>query len=58
MDNVLELRLERAVKLLIETDYPVEIIAGMVGYANISGFYKQFCRNYGMTPNEYRKKFL
>ncbi len=58
VDNVLELRLERASKLLIETDYPVEIIAGMVGYANMSGFYKQFCRNYGMTLNEYRKKFL
>lgn len=50
-------RIETAAKLLSETEYPIDRIACEIGYANASGFYKQFTAFYGMTPAEYRKAF-
>lgn len=50
-----EKRLKKAVEMLIDTDMSVENIALEVGYKNPSGFYKQFCMTYGITPKEYRK---
>ena len=57
LELVLELKVARAAKLLLETDDPVSHIARQLGYANPSGFYKQFFRTYGMTPTEYRRRF-
>lgn len=53
---VKQFRLERAVRYLEETDLSVEEIAGMLGYQNASGLYKQFGNWYGTTPGEIRKK--
>ncbi len=50
-------RLKTAAALLLETRLTVEDVALQVGYANASGFYKQFCGFYGMTPSDYRKMF-
>lgn len=50
-------RIETAKKMLETTNLSVENIALEVGYLNPSGFYKQFCALYGMTPKEYRQMF-
>lgn len=55
--TVLELKLARGARLLLETEKPVAAIAEELGYANPSGFYKQFCRAYRMTPGAYRERF-
>ncbi len=47
-----------AAQLLSQTDDTIESVALAAGYATVSGFYKQFCRLYGMAPGEYRKTFL
>lgn len=57
LELAVSLKMERAGKLLAETDMPVEEIADCLGYANASGLYKQFCAKYGMTPGAYRKMF-
>lgn len=48
-------RLEKAAKLLEETDLTVEEIAVDLGYRNTSGLYKQFGSVYGRNPGAYRK---
>ena len=53
---LLELRLERAAKLLRETDEPVTNIADMVGFSQVSYFGKCFKTKTGHSPNEYREK--
>ena len=50
-------RLKFAAGLLSDGDLSVENVAAEAGYAGLSGFYKQFCAAYGMTPAEYRKLF-
>lgn len=52
-----EQRLKKAKEMLLNTDMSIENIALEVGYKNSSGFYKQFCMSYGITPKEYRKAF-
>lgn len=56
-DNLGIFRVKRAAKLLAETDMTVDEVALSVGYVTPSGFYKQFCAAYGMTPAEYRRTF-
>jgi len=49
------LRMKDALKLLEESDLPIEIIAEKVGYGSIRTFQRQFQNKYNMTPKEYRK---
>lgn len=49
-------RLEKAKRLLAETDRSIEEIAGMVGFADTSFFRSVFSRETGMTPTHFRKK--
>ena len=49
-------RMEKAAKLLLETQYPISRIAMEVGYSNFSYFSKTFRDYAGCTPNEYRAK--
>lgn len=51
-----EKRLEEAVKLLEETDLPVEEIIRRAGYNDKSLFYKQLKEFAGVTPTELRTK--
>ncbi len=53
---VIRLRIERARKLLAETDRKIYEICGMVGYSDTNHFIKIFTRATGMTPGEYRIK--
>jgi AraC family transcriptional regulator len=48
------LRLERARKLLVDTQYPISEIAAMVGYQSQSHFTKIFKSVTGMTPRVFR----
>ena len=49
-----EKRLSQAVWLLMNTDRTVEEIAGLVGYENISYFYRLFEKTYGRSPRAFR----
>lgn len=48
-------RIDLAASLLTQTDYPITVIAGKVGYANASKFSEAFKNVKGKTPLEYRK---
>ena len=48
-------RLWLAKELLVNTNYPINRVADMVGYGNYSYFTKIFKRNEGMTPQAYRQ---
>ena len=50
------LRVERAKRLLRETDLPVAAIATQVGYTNPLTLTRAFKRCVGTTPGEYRKR--
>lgn len=49
-----ELRLKRAVVLLKETDNSILDIAESCGFNNLSHFYSEFKRIYGISPNKVR----
>lgn len=49
-----DLRLEKAARLLRETDMPIDQVAFSVGLKSVSGFHRNFLLSYGMTPKEYR----
>lgn len=50
------LRIERAKKLLEETDLKIYEVCEMVGYTDTKHFAKVFERHTGVKPSEYRKK--
>jgi len=56
-EKLIEMRLNNAVKLLTQTDHPVEEIAYMIGYTTPSGFYTAFRSRFGLSASSYRKKF-
>ncbi len=49
------LRIERASRLLRETDQPILEISLSVGFENVSYFIKRFREVYGCTPTDYRR---
>ena len=49
--------MERAERLLANTDLPVGQIAQIVGYQNPSRFAEIFRRNTGRSPAEYRRAY-
>ncbi|AHV97824.1 response regulator transcription factor [Paenibacillus sabinae] len=51
-----EVRLEKAVQLLGDSDMKVYEIAGKVGFKDEKYFHRVFKAKYGLTPDEYRKK--
>lgn len=52
---VMEVRLKKAVELLENSVLKINDIAAAVGYNDTSNFIQIFKRNYGVTPEEYRK---
>jgi len=48
------LRIARARVLLTESDAPTAAICYNVGFSNLSNFNRQFLREVGMTPRQYR----
>ena len=52
--TIIKQKITVACKLLIESDYSVQIIGEKVGVNDLKNFYKSFREITGMTPNEYR----
>jgi transcriptional regulator GlxA family with amidase domain len=49
------LRIGRACMLLVETDWPISMIAAETGFSNLSNFNRQFRDSRHMTPKEFRR---
>ncbi|TFH89545.1 AraC family transcriptional regulator [Vibrio ouci] len=46
-------RMEKAKALLIHTDLPVQLIAGRVGYSDLSAFSRRFSSHFGVSPRAF-----
>lgn len=57
-EYIIGLRMERAMEMLSSTDSSIEQIAASLGFSSTEYFYKRFKKEVGMTPNQYRSKFL
>lgn len=55
LDRIIEVRMEKARALLLETGYSIARIAEMTGFSDDSYFYKTFKKVNGITPADYRK---
>lgn len=56
-DLLQEKRLIKSEELLKSTDLPISTIVELVGYENLTYFYKIFKSKYNMTPKDYRNKY-
>ena len=56
-DYINDMRLEKAVKLLQESDMPVADISELVGYSGQNYFARLFKKKFNMPPSEYRAAF-
>lgn len=54
MECLHAIRMNAAAHILRHADIPVDRIAPVVGYQNVSFFYRVFRRHFGCTPTEYR----
>lgn len=52
------MRIEKAKKLLEDTELKIYEICELSGYTNVNHFIKIFTKTVGMKPGEYRKKYL
>ena len=50
------LRMIKAVDLMMNTDMTISIISNEIGYYNLNTFYKAFKRHYQVSPGTYRNK--
>ena len=53
---IIEKRLRSAEQMLISTDMTAESIGAALGFGSKPSFYREFLKEYGITPSEYRKK--
>ena len=53
---ILDLKLAAAARFLEETNMPVTAIVREVNFSGTTAFHKRFAKQYGMTPDQYRKK--
>ena len=58
IDYLKKLRIEKSKKLLLDTDYKIYEIAEMVGFTNPKHFTKVFRSLEGISPKEYRGKWI
>lgn len=54
--SLLEIRLDKAAELILTTEDTIGRIINATGFVNESSFYKNFKRQYGTTPNNYKLK--
>src|SRR5207344_2662647 len=50
-------RIDAARRLAEESDLPAKRLAAAVGYANVDGFRRAFCRRLGVSLGGYRRRF-
>jgi AraC-like DNA-binding protein len=58
METIIEYRLNYAVRQLVQTDKPISEISYESGFGDVSHFYKMFKVKMGISPLNYRKKFM
>jgi AraC-like DNA-binding protein len=58
METIIEYRLNYAIQQLVQTDKPISDIAFESGFGDVSHFYKMFKVKMGLSPLNYRKKFM
>lgn len=51
-------RIDQARRLIEGSNVSLKRLADQVGYANVDGFRRAFVRRLGVTPSDYRKRFL
>lgn len=57
-DFLIEIRVSHACRFLIESKLPTEMICFDCGFNNVSNFYRHFKKVTGMTPLDYKRKYL
>lgn len=57
-DFIKNYRIEKAARLLIETDWSIQKVISEVGIQSRSYFYKEFASRYGVTPKTYKNSML
>ncbi|WP_443947368.1 AraC family transcriptional regulator [Pedobacter sp. AW1-32] len=57
-DFLIEIRVSHACRFLIENKLPTEVICFDSGFNNVSNFYRHFKKVTGMTPLDYKRKYL
>jgi AraC family transcriptional regulator, regulatory protein of adaptative response / methylphosphotriester-DNA alkyltransferase methyltransferase len=56
VEYINKLRIEKSVEYLASTDMNILNITLLCGFGSISNFYGCFKKQFGLTPNEYRKQ--
>jgi LacI family transcriptional regulator len=56
MEEIARLRLERAKRLLVESDEPVKQVALECSFSNAAYFHRVFVQNEGISPGDYRRQ--
>ncbi len=54
-DYIKELRMKYAQRCIAEEQTPIQMIADMLGYSNLSSFIRSFKKVVGMTPGQYKE---
>lgn len=57
MEYLMNLRLDKALRLLLATEDSIEVIAGECGFCDSNHFIKTFRARNGLTPARYRRQF-
>ncbi len=57
-DYVIDLRIKKAKRMLLETEYEISMIANYIGYSSTPAFSRVFKKKTGLSPSEYRKNSL
>ena len=57
-DFLVEIRISHACRLLVENMLPTEVICFECGFNNVSNFYRHFKKVMGLTPLEYKRRYL
>ena len=55
-NDLISARISLAKKLLLDSNHKIGEIAGMCGYKNVEHFTRQFAKQVGVTPREFRSK--
>lgn len=55
---LIEIRVSHVCRALVEDRLPTEVICFECGFNNVSNFYRHFKKVTGMTPFEYKRKYL
>lgn len=55
---ITEIRMQKACELLNNNTISIDEIAAIVGYEDVSSFYRSFKRIYNMTPSQYQQQNL